>query len=68
MMDEMEMPAKVTEEGFGVARLSELLHLDALVAKLVAPEVDLPPLLGLATSCKQLQHLVSHGWPLSQLG
>jgi hypothetical protein len=66
-MEEMEEPAKVTEEGFNVTRLAELLHLDALMAKLVAPELDRSPLLGLATSCKQLQHLVSHGWSLSQL-
>jgi hypothetical protein len=32
------------------------------VDKLTACESVRPPLLGLATSCKELQHLVSHGW------
>jgi hypothetical protein len=62
LMQDMEEPAKVTANGLGVAWLAELLRLDAFVAKLVSCEDDRPPLLGLATSCKQLHQLVSHVW------
>jgi hypothetical protein len=54
---EMEEPA--VAEGLGIFCAAQLLQLDAVTAKLLSCETDRPPLLGLASCCKQLMHLVS---------
>jgi hypothetical protein len=59
LIEEKEEAAKETADGLGIAWLAELLRLDAFLAKLVSREDDRLPLLGLATSCKQLHQLVS---------
>jgi hypothetical protein len=53
-------PVNDTAGGLSVECLAELLRLDAFTAKLMASVDSRPPLLGLATSCKQLLQLVSH--------